>query len=103
LFLLAAVFAAIGTCCSSFTSNAVVAFIAAGFFCFIFYNGFSAISRLPVFNAGADYYLESVGIDFHYKSMSRGVFDSRDLIYFLSVILFFLILTKQRLAKHTKA
>jgi len=99
LFFLAAVFTAIGICCSSFTNNAVVAFISAAFVCFIVYNGFTAVSRLPVFAAGADYYIEMLGIDFHYRSISRGVVDSRDILYFISVIFFFLILTERNLAK----
>ena len=90
LVFLAAVFTAIGICCSGFTSNAVVAFITAAFACFLVYSGFNAISRLPVFAAGADYYIEMLGIDFHYRSISRGVIDSRDLLYFGSVIFLFL-------------
>ncbi len=99
LFFLAAVFVAIGICCSSFTGNAVVAFIAAAFFCFAVYSGFHAVSRLSSFAAGADYYIEMLGIDFHYRSISRGVIDSRDVIYFLSIIFFFLIFTNHNLAK----
>jgi ABC-2 type transport system permease protein len=100
LFFLAAVFVAIGVFCSSFTNNQVVAFIAAAFICFALYSGFGAVSAVPAFAAGADYYIEMLGIDFHYKSMSRGVLDSRDLIYFVTVILFFLSLTKRNLDKH---
>lgn len=99
LFFLAAVFSAIGICCSSFTPNAVVAFIAAAFVCFLLYSGFNALSRIPAFAAGADYYIEMLGIDFHYRSMSRGVIDTRDLVYFLSIVFFFLLITKQHLAK----
>jgi ABC-2 type transport system permease protein len=99
LVFLAAVFTAIGTWCSSFTSNAVVAFIVAAFACFLLYSGFGAISGLPVFAAGADYYIEMFGIDFHYRSISRGVIDSRDLIYFFSIILLFLFLTTRQLRR----
>lgn len=99
LFFLAAVFVAIGICCSSFTSNAVVAFIAAAFFCFVLYSGFGAVSRMPALASGADYYVEMLGIDFHYRSVSRGVLDSRDVIYFFSVILFFLVFTHRNLIK----
>jgi ABC-2 type transport system permease protein len=99
LLFLAAVFVAIGICCSSLTNNAVVAFIAAAFFCFIIYSGFNAISSIPAFAAGADYYIEMLGIDFHYRSISRGVIDTRDLVYFLSIIFFFLIFTNKNLAK----
>ena len=99
LFFLGAVFVAIGICCSSFTSNAVVAFLSAAFFCFLIYNGFSALSRIPSFAAGADYYIEMIGIDFHYRSISRGVVDSRDLLYFGSIIFFFLTMTNRNLVK----
>jgi ABC-2 type transport system permease protein len=99
LVFLAAVFTAIGTWCSSFTTNAVVAFIVAAFACFLLYSGFGAISSLPVFAAGADYYMEMLGIDFHYRSISRGVIDSRDLIYFFSLILLFLYFTNRLVAR----
>ena len=82
LFFLAAVFTAIGICISSFTNNAVVAFIISLIACVLLYYGFSAISRLAMFSGGADYYIEMLGIDFHYRSISRGVIDSRDIIYF---------------------
>jgi ABC-2 type transport system permease protein len=97
LVFLAAVFTAIGIFCSSCTPNAVVAFIVAAFVCFLVYNGFSAVSHLPVFAAGPDYYIEMLGIDFHYRSISRGVLDTRDLIYFGSVIFLFLSLTHRNL------
>jgi ABC-2 type transport system permease protein len=99
LFLLAAVFTAIGICCSSLTSNAVVAFLLSAFACFLVYTAFGAISRLPVFEKGAGYFIELLGIDAHYKSISRGVVDSRDLLYFASVIFFFLFLTARNLVK----
>jgi len=99
LLMLAAVFTAIGIWCSSFTSNAVVAFIVAAFACFLLYSGFGAISALPVFAAGLDYYIAMLGIDFHYRSISRGVIDTRDLLYFFSVIYLFLYLTNRFLAR----
>ncbi|OQP64866.1 gliding motility-associated ABC transporter permease subunit GldF [Niastella vici] len=99
LIFLAGVFVAIGIACSSFTNNAVVAFIAGAFLCFLLYSGFNAISRIPALQSGADYYVEMLGIDFHYRSVSRGVVDSRDIIYFLSVIFFFLLFTNRNLLK----
>lgn len=99
LFLLTAVFTAIGVCVSSFTTNSVVAFIVTLIACVLFYYGFTAISQLPVFKNGADYYIEMLGINFHYQSISRGVIDTRDLVYFLSLIIFFLLLTKQNLGR----
>lgn len=99
LVFLAAVFTAVGVCSSSFTNNAVVAFILSLVACALFYYGFSAISLLPALSGGADYYLEMVGIDFHYRSISRGVIDTRDMIYFLSVIILFLSITNRNLLK----
>jgi ABC-2 type transport system permease protein len=99
LFFLAAVFTAIGICCSSLTSNAVVAFIVSAFACFILYTGFNAVSRIASLATGAGYYIEMLGIDFHYRSISRGVIDSRDIIYFISVIAFFLLFTQRNLIK----
>ena len=99
LFFLAAVFAAIGICCSGFTNNAVVAFLISAFACVLIYFGFNAISRLPVFQGSADYYIEMAGIDFHYHSISRGVLDSRDIIYFASIIFLFLLITVKNLRK----
>lgn len=105
LAFLAAVFTAIGLCCSSYTNNPVVAFIAAAFICFLLYSGFTAASHLPVFagGGGADYYIDMLGIDYHYRSISRGVVDSRDVIYFISFIFFFLLLTERNLAKRLTA
>lgn len=94
LFLLGSTFTAIGMWASSLTSNAVVAFLVAIFTCYIFYNGFDALSKVPVFSGGVDYYLQMAGIRYHYNSISRGVIDSRDVIYFLSVTGLMLYLTK---------
>lgn len=99
LFLLASVFAAISVWCSSLTSNAVIAFLLSAFACVILYFGFSAISKLTVFTGNADYYIEMLGIDFHYQSISRGVVDTRDVIYFFSVIFLFLFATQKNLNK----
>lgn len=99
LFLLASVFAAISLCCSSFTGNAVVAFLVSAFTCLILYFGFSAISKLPLLQGSADFYVEMLGIDFHYRSISRGVLDSRDFVYFISIIFLSLIVTTKNLHK----
>ena len=101
LFLLTAVFTAIGICVSSSTTNSVVAFIVSLIACVLFYYGFTAISQLPVFSGGADYFIEMIGIDFHYQSISRGVIDTRDVIYFISLVVFFLWITKHNLSDRT--
>lgn len=97
LLFLSAAFTAIGTCCSSFTQNAVVAFLSAAFACFILYNGFTAISGIPSLQGGWDYFIEMIGIDFHYRNLSRGAVDSRDVIYFLTIVFLFLFITDKKL------
>ena len=97
LLLITALFTSIGICVSSFTTNSVIAFIISLLACVLFYFGFTAISQLPLFENGADYYIEMMGIEYHYQSISRGVLDTRDLIYFLSLIFFFLLVTRQNL------
>ena len=99
LFFLASVFAAITLWCSSLTANAVIAFLLSAFACIVLYFGFNAISKLPAFTGNADYYIEMIGIDFHYQSISRGVLDTRDIVYFLSVIFLFLFSTQKILIK----
>jgi ABC-2 type transport system permease protein len=97
LIFLAAVFAAICMWCSALTSNAIIAFLVGAFGCLIVYFGFNALSKLPVFTGNADYYIEMLGIDFHYRSISRGVVDTRDVVYFLSIIFLFLFVTQKNL------
>lgn len=99
LLLLAAVFTAIGICCSSFTQNAVAAFLISLLACLVMYFLFTAISRMSMFSGGADYYLAMLGLDFHYASIGRGVIDTRDVIYFFSIILLFSLITYKNLEK----
>jgi ABC-2 type transport system permease protein len=99
LLMLGAVYTSVGICTSSFTNNTVVAFIMAAFVCFLLYGGFTAVSKLPVFANGADYYIGMLGIDFHYKSISRGVIDTRDVLYFIAVIFLFLLITQRNIGR----
>lgn len=99
LVFLAAVFTAIGICSSSLTNNAVVAFIVCIVSCALLYYGFGAISRLSGLPSGADYYISMIGVDFHYSSISRGVIDTRDVVYFLSMVALFFAITYRNLLK----
>jgi ABC-2 type transport system permease protein len=99
LLLLGAVFTSVGICTSSFTNNTVVAFISAAFVCFLLYTGFEAVSKLPVFASGIGYYIEMLGIKFHYNSISKGVIDIRDVLYFIGVIFIFLLITQRNVAR----
>jgi ABC-2 type transport system permease protein len=98
LFLLAAIYVAIGVFASSLTNNQVVAFVIAVIACFILYIGFDSLAMLPVFSNNT--FILNLGINEHYKSISRGVIDSRDLIYYVGMITIFLILTKTRIQSH---
>jgi ABC-2 type transport system permease protein len=99
LFLLAGVFVAIGICVSSFTNNTVVAFIGAAFICYLIFAGFEAVSKLSLFQGKLGYYIEVLGLHFHYKSISRGVIRIDDIIYFLAVTYSCLHITKQNIIK----
>lgn len=89
LLFLASAFTAIGLFSSTLSKNQIVAFISAVLISFFFFYGFEAMSELKLING-----IEKFGMKEHFNSISRGVLDSRDLLYFLSVTLFFLFLTK---------
>jgi ABC-2 type transport system permease protein len=93
LFLLAGIFVAIGVFASSLSDNQIVAFILAAFLCFLLYWGFDFISRMPIFVGKGDDVVQMFGIDYHYISISRGILDSRDVLYFCSAIGLFIMLT----------
>lgn len=97
LLLISGVFVAIGICCSSFTTNPVVSFLISIIACVLFYYGFTAISQLSGLPKGWDYYIEMIGINGHYQSISRGVLDSRDIIYFLSLMALALVIARQNI------
>jgi ABC-2 type transport system permease protein len=93
LFLLGGVFAAIGVFASSITKNQIIAFAIGVFLCFFLFSGFDSLSTLLTFSS-IDAFISSLGINEHYQSISRGVLDTRDLVYFLSLISLFLVFTK---------
>jgi len=99
LFGLGAVFVSIGVFCSSLTTNQIIAFMLGLFLCGFFYDAFASLARLPMFYGSNDALVESLGISYHYASVSRGLIDSRDVIYFVSMIIAFLGLTKFSLEK----
>lgn len=99
LLFLAGAYTAVGLFCSSITTNQVVAFLIAIFINFILYIGFESLSQLEVFKSGLDYWVSYIGMQSHYHSISRGLIDSKDLVYFLSIISIFLLLTHFSLQK----
>jgi ABC-2 type transport system permease protein len=96
LFLLAGVFVAVGLWASSFNDNQVVAFVLGVFCCFLLYVGLSALAGLTALS-GVGYYLSLLALDEQYRALGRGVIDSRNVVYLLSLAVLFLILTTNRL------
>ena len=93
LLLLGAAFVAIGLFASSITNNQIVAFIIAALMSAFMHLGFEAIYHMG-FLGNADLLVRSLGMSYHYDSISRGVVDSRDVIYFASVIAVFMMATR---------
>ena len=93
LFLLGNAFTAIGIFASSITKNQVVAFAVAVFLCFFTFSGFDSLSKIFELQTLGNV-LINLGISEHYQSISRGVLDTRDLVYFITFVLVFFGLTK---------
>jgi len=93
LLFLGSGFAAIGIFSSSISDNQIVAFILALFLCFFCYSGLEQIASFDIFGA-LDRFVQQLSITEHYDSMSRGVIDTRDVIYFLSLSGIFIVLTR---------
>jgi len=97
LALLGGVFCSIGILASSITPNQIVAFIVAAFMCFILFSGFDSVAALNIWTADP-LTVKQLGILSHYEALSKGLVDSRDLIYFLSVAAIMLSITKLSLS-----
>lgn len=93
LLFLAASFVAIGIFASSLTDNQIISFILAALISGFIYLGFEFIYNLDLFG-NFDLFIKTLGISSHYSYMSKGVIDTRDLLYFFSLISLFIILTK---------
>ena len=103
LFFLAASFCGIGIFASSLTSNQIVGFLSSLIGCLVLYFGFEAISKIPAFSGGLDYILSAIGLASHYNNISRGVVDTRDIIYFATVVVLFILATQIVLKKRNWA
>lgn len=102
LIFLAAVYMAIGTFASALTRNQIVAFIIGVTLCFFFYYGFSLLtSFFKSGNGSIVHFIENLGLRAHFHSMSRGVIDSRDVVYFVALCIGFLSLTTWKLKKQS--
>jgi ABC-2 type transport system permease protein len=93
LIFLAGVYVSMGVFASSLTENQIIAFILALFFCFFCFAGFEQLASL-LSHTGMELSIEKMGISYHYNAISRGVIDTRDVLYFISVISLFLYASK---------
>lgn len=93
LILLSAVFCSVGMVASSITTNQIVAFILAAFMCFILFTGFESMASLNVWSANT-LLIKQFGILYHYDALSKGLIDTRDVCYFVSVAFFMLLISK---------
>lgn len=100
LVFLGGIFAAIGIFASALTDSQIVAFLISVFLCFFLYQGFDLVASFEVFGA-LEGPIKAIGIQDHYTSMSRGVVDLRDVLYFLGTITILLLLTRTALQSRT--
>jgi ABC-2 type transport system permease protein len=101
LIFLAGIYASIGICISTITENQIVSFIGSLLFIFILFTGFDFIASIGLITRVKGLIM-NIGISEHYRSMSRGVLDTRDILYFLSMIALFLILARMILDSRRK-
>ncbi|HKJ06181.1 MAG TPA: gliding motility-associated ABC transporter permease subunit GldF [Flavobacteriaceae bacterium] len=97
LLFLASTYCAIGVFASTLSKNQIVSFIVAVCLCFFLFYGFEFIGNYQFFGE-ADFFIQQLGMKSHFQSISKGVLDTRDLIYFISVSLLFLALTKFKIS-----
>ncbi|WP_228237484.1 gliding motility-associated ABC transporter permease subunit GldF [Allomuricauda sp. M10] len=95
LFLISS-YTAIGVFASTLSDNQIIAFLVGILICFLIFNGFDATASL-FSNGETQEILKGFGAKAHFDSIARGVIDTRDLVYFISLTLLFLYLTFQRL------
>ena len=96
LLFLASTYTSIGIFSSTISKNQIVSFIIAVFISFFLYYGFEALADFNSFG-NLDYTIQNFGMNAHFNSISKGVIDTRDLIYFISITCFFLLLTNYRI------
>ncbi len=96
LLLLGMAFTAVGIFASSVARSTVVAFLTGVFICFFLHTGFASVGEIPLWGR-AGYIMTWLGVYEHYQAISRGVLDLRDVAYFLSVTVLFLLAARMRL------
>jgi ABC-2 type transport system permease protein len=97
LFLTGCTFVSISLFTSSVSNNQIIAFILGMFACFFFHYAFDAVAQIPAFIGSADTYLNALSINQRYQNISKGYIDTRDVLFFVSMITIFLFMTKTSL------
>ncbi len=97
LLFLACLYLAIGVFASSLTDNQIVAFLFALVLCYLVYAGLDFVSL--IFSGQLAFYISQGGISSHYEALSRGVVELSDVVYFVSMTLFFLFLTQKKIER----
>ena len=100
LALLGGVFCSVGIVASSITANQIVAFIVAAFLCFILFTGFESVASLNLWSANA-LQIKQFGVLYHYDALSKGLIDSRNVVYFFCVGSFMLMISKTVLSSRS--
>lgn len=93
LFLLSAVFTSVGIFSSASSRNQIISFVLSVFLCFLLYSGFRSIAGIDVWGE-TSLFLDQLGMIYHYNALSKGLLDSRNVIYFISVIIFMILSTR---------
>jgi ABC-2 type transport system permease protein len=93
LILLCVVYVSIGIFTSSLQSNSVISFLLSALLCYIIYSLFSSLAGIDAWKTDIGYYISLVGIQVHYENISKGNIDSRDIVYFVSMVSLFMYLT----------
>ncbi len=93
LSLLGAVFCSIGVFASSVSNNQIVSFIVAAFLSYLLFAGFESLSQLNVWSEST-LFIRELGLAYHYDALSRGLVDSRNIVYFASVTAAMLLITR---------
>lgn len=102
LSFLVCTFVSIGLFASTLSKNQIIAFLIGALLCFLIHYSFDFISSLPIFFGSVDDIVEELGCNYHYGSISKGMIDTRDVVYFISVVAIFLLLSKESLSLQSK-
>lgn len=100
LFLVGA-FVAVGMFASALTDNQIVAFVLGASICFVVHWAFGYLANIPLFTGDLGLFLQQLGLNYHYSSISKGAIDIKDLVYFVSIILIFVFATQNLIEQDT--